>query len=249
MNLKIKIFAAVFALIMICSCSREGFEESLNRKDDPKDKEASSAKFSEEDVEEFVFDLSTREFEDELSLYYCDMPIAASSNAADAADKITAAMDKIIDEIAEQVIDGRDYESFSLYNSITRNDGKTFSVLFEAEVFPIDADSEEYAIGLVFNAQTGERMQLKELMKPETLVTLILDEQSSKIPGRKEELVARKRAYLSDCGEDKLTDRLVDGQKSDLPLDASYYFDSNELVCTFSAIADFGGPVEVSVPM
>jgi len=247
MKLRTTIFAAVFALIMLCSCSREGFEESLNRKDDPKDNAASSAQFNEADAEEFIFDLSTKDIQDGNCLYYCDMPIAASPKAADAADKIAAAMEKVISEIADETADGRGFEEFTLYNAVTRNDGKTFSVVFEAELYPVDGDSEEYVIGFIFNAQTGERMQLKELIKPEALVTLILDEQSSKVSGRKEELVARKRAYLSDCGEKQLTGRLTDSYKKDIPIDASYYFDGDDLVSAFSAVKEFGEAVEVSI--
>lgn len=249
MHLKSKIFAVIFAVMMICSCSREGFEESLNRKDNPKGEKGSASASQDVDPEEFIFDTNLEEYEEENCLYSYNTIAAASENAEDAAQKISDALDELVTTLADEVADGREYEMFTLYDAVTCNDGKIFSVMYEAELTPIDGDDEEYIIGLVFNAQTGERMQLKELMKPETLVTLILDEQSSKISGRKEEVVAKKRDILRECGEDSLVDRLLRSEKTDYPLDASFYVDGDKLVAAFLALEELGEAIEVSVNM
>ena len=247
MRLQFKIFAAFLAVIMICSCSREGFEESLNRKDNPRGEKGSASVSQNADPEDFIFDTNIKEFEESNCLYSYNTISAANEAAEDAVQKISDTLDELVTTLADEIADGREYEMFSLYDAVTCNDGKIFSVMYEAEFIPIDGDGEEYVIGLVFNAQTGERMQLKELMKPETLVTLILDEQSSKIPGRKEEVVAKKRDILRECGEDSLVDRLKRSQESDYPLDASFYVEGDKIVACFSALEELGEPIEVSV--
>jgi len=248
-HLKSKIFAAIFAVILLCSCSREGFEASLNRKDSPKGEKGPASVSHDADPEDFIFDTSIEEYEDGDCLYSYNTIAAASEAAEDAAQKISDTLDELITTLADEIADGREYEMFSLYDAVTCNDGKIFSVMYEAELAPVDGDDEEYIIGLVFNAQTGERMALKELMKPETLVTLILDEQSSKISGRKEEVVAKKRGILRECGEDALVDRLLRSEKTDYPLDASFYLDGDKLVAAFLALEELGEAIEVSVNM
>lgn len=248
-HLKSKIFAAIFAVMLICSCSREGFEESLNRRDDPKGEKGSASASQVADPEEFIFDTNLEEYEEGNCLYSYNIIEAASESAEDAAQDISDVLNELVTTLADEIADGRELEMFTLYDAVTCNDGNIFSVIYEVEFTPVEGDDEEYIIGLVFNAQTGERMQLEELIKPETLVTLILDEQSSKIPGRKEEVVAKKRDILRECGEDSLVARLLRSQDTDYPLDASFYVEGDKLVAAFSALEELGEAIEVSVNM
>jgi len=246
-----KMLLIIAAAAMICGCSREGFEESLNREkaDAPADPGEAIVEQPDYSAEDFVFTLATDEYEKEKGIYYYALPEAPSDDAAEAAGIISAELEGIISSLEEEIAAGRDYDSFSVYDAITQNNGKIFSVFYEIEITLSDETEEEYAIGLVYDSVTGKRLQLEDLKDPETVVTLILDEQISTIPGRDEELKAQKRQYLSEQGESDLLERLTtDGGLEEL-LDASYYVDGDDLAVLISADQALGGYVEVTVDM
>ncbi len=244
------ILFAVIAALTMTACSREGFEESLNR-----DKTASSggsqaqAQQTQLRDEDFIFDLSTDEYEQDGCFYYYALPKAAGKAAEGSASVISDELEDIIKAMPEQVAAGREYESISIYDAITQNNGKIFSVMYEIELSLKDETEESYALGLVFDPVTGERIYLDELKNADTLITLILDEQISKIPGKKEDVKAKKREYLREQGESKLKKRLEKTGSVEELLDASYYVDGDELVALFAADQELGGVIEVSVDM
>lgn len=246
----ILITAAVIMALILSACSREGFKESLER-----GKENNGASSSEQQTEpelsdeDFIFILDSDEYEEDKCLYYYALPKADSHAAENAANMISEELEQLIKSLAAQVADGREYQNISIYDAITQNNGKIFSVMYEIEMTLNDETEEKYEVGLVFDPTTGERIELDELKDSSTFVTLILDEQLSKIPGKKEDVKAKKRDYLREQGDEKLEKRLEAVESIEELLDASYYVDGDELVAVFAADQEIGGVIEVSVAM
>ena len=250
MKAKIKIAAAILAVLLISSCSREGFKESLGQKNENNgEKPASSAASVEQSAEDFIFDLDSKEYSEDKVNYYYALPVAANDMAEKAVEKISDQLKSIISSIPAEVAAGREYNDVSIYDAVTQNDGKIFSVIYEVELSLNDDELENYAVGLVFDATTGEKKQLKDLMDENTFITLVLDEQTSKLSGRKEEVVAKKRAVLNEEGEKALLKRITAKGGLDVLLNASYYVDGSDLVAIFAADQELGGVIEVSVSM
>jgi len=242
------ITAAVAMALILSACSREGFKESLERGKSPSNDgsqmQQPEPQFEDED---FIFNLSSDEYEQDNCIYYYALPKPTCEQAETAANKIAKELKEIIDSLPEQVAAGREFEMIAVYDAITQNNGKIFSVMYEIEVSLSDETEEIYALGLVFDPTTGERIELDELKDIDTFVTLILDEQLSKMPGKKEDVKAQKREYLSEQGDKKLKNRLTETEGLEELLDASYYVDGDELVALFAADQQLGGVIEVSV--
>ena len=243
------ITAAAIMALMMSACSREGFKESLERNKDSSSGGTQTQQQSkpQADPEEFIFDLDTDEYEKEGCFYYYALPRPASEAAESSADIIADELSEIVESLPEQIAAGREFESISIYDAITQNNGKLFSVMYEIEISLKDETEESYALGLVFDPTTGERIELDELKDADTFVTLILDEQLSKIPGKKEDVKAKKREYLSEQGDKKLKERLLETDGLEQLLDASYYVDGDELVALIAADQQLGEVIEVSV--
>ena len=241
------ITAAVMMALIMSACSREGFKESLERGKGGGSGDSQVQQQPELDDEDFIFTLDTDEYEEENCLYYYALPKAAVEQASAAADTISEELEELIGSLPEQVAAEREFESISIYDAITQNNGKIFSVMYEIEITLKDETEESYAVGLVFDPKTGERIYLDELKDTDTFVTLILDEQLSKMPGKKEDVKAKKREYLNEQGDEKLKKRLNKTDTVAELLDASYFVDGNELVALIAADQELGGVIEVSV--
>lgn len=247
MKIEFKLTAAVLAVLMMASCSREGFKDSLNRT-------SSSGSISSAPQEEalesdkYIFELDVDEFTEGAAYYYYALPRGLTEEAKEPAETIGSDIQSVITSLAAEIPNGKATHSLSVYDAITKNDGEVFSTDYEITyVAEEGGEKERYGFGIVFDSATGKRLKLSKFIDAEVLITLILDEQSSKIGGKKEELIAKKRQYLNEQGADKLKERLEKQGGLDVLLDASFYIDGSRLVAVFAAPQDIGGIVEVSI--
>lgn len=247
--------ALLLSVSLLAACSREGFEQSLGRRDGDNSSSSQSSSSSSTDStanDAFIFDLDIIEKnEGNLYLYYT-MPEATESDAEVPAKKISETVESAILTLQDEFAIGED-GSLEVYDGIGRNDGTYFSLFYEIS-YSADSESEpqKRMFGMVFDAHTGDILGVESFVDADILTTLLLDEQSSKIKGKDEELQKLKREYLEGEGKNSLKKRLCypDGEVSmDRLLDASFYLDGSKLAAIFASSDDIGGFVEISVAL
>lgn len=252
MRLHKNILVYLLAAAMLFGCSREGFKDSLSA---ASSQAGSSTESSESQTSNaaYEFDFDTIEStEEEINLYYV-LPRAKDTQAEDAAANISEKIESAISGFKKKVIDGKTVYRVNIFDGITKNDGTYYSAIYEAELrTEKDAPKEKYCFGLAFDSRTGELMGINAVMKPDELVALILDEQTSKISEKDEALAAKKRAFLNEQGAENLKQKLFyeDGVVSvDRLMQGSFYLDGAKLVAVFAAPQDIGGVIKVSIPL
>lgn len=246
-----KLLAVIMAFSLFTGCSREGFEASLHREPlSSSNQEQSSSQSERENDSDYIFELDADELAEGSSYYYYARPRAVTEKAEEAAEKIAAKIDSTVFSLPDEVAAERDIYNFTLADAVTINNGEFFSVLYEISYrSEKESEKENYALGMVFDSVTGARKKLEDFIDLDVAVTLITDSQGSIISGRDEELVSKKRNYLSEQGSKKLKKRLSAEGGLDVLLNASFYIEGNELVCVFAAPQEIGGVVEVSVKL
>lgn len=254
MRLVKKSIVLILVAVMMISCSRAGFKDSLNRS-------SSSLEIDSSDTNEQsssaaaspVFDINVGEMnEDGVYLYYA-LPQAADSYAEAAAEKISEKIHTALFALKDQIARGKTLHSLMVYDALTRNDGVYYSAKYDISYLQTKETAKEiYCFGMVFDSVSGELIDLNSLIDINTLTALLLDEQSSKILTKDEQLHAKQRAYLSEQGAEVLKKRLSypNGVVSlERLLDASFYLDGSKIVAVFSAPQDIGGAIKVSITL
>ncbi|MBP1557922.1 MAG: hypothetical protein J6A76_08425 [Oscillospiraceae bacterium] len=254
MNRVKKLIAVILALMFaFCGCSREGFEDSLKKDKDssaPQQQTSSQPQQEKHDSEDYIFDLDAGEMAEGNAFYYYALPRGENEEAEEAAAKISERIHSVVFSLINEIPNGRPVNNLTVADAITQNNGEIFSACYDISYrSEKGAEKEKYCFGFVFDSVTGKQKKLEDFIELDVITTLITDSQGSEISGKDEELVAKKRAYLSDQGAKKLKKRLTAEGGMDVLLDASFYIDGNEIVCVFAAPQDIGGVVEVSVKL
>ena len=254
MNRVKKSFTLIMALIFVfCGCSREGFKDSLNKdKESSKTQQQASSQPQQEkhDSEDYIFDLDAGEMAEGNAYYYYALPRGENEEAEEAASKISERIHSVVFSLINEIPNGRPVDNLTVVDAITQNNGEIFSACYDISYrSEKGAEKENYCFGFVFDSVTGKQKKLEDFIELDVITTLITDSQGSEISGKDDELVAKKRAYLSDQGTKKLKKRLTAEGGMDVLLDASFYIDGNDIVCVFAAPQDIGGVVKVSVKL
>lgn len=246
-----RIAAAILALAFLAACSREGFEASLNKNSSSQaEVDSSQAQSEPEDNEDYVFQLEAGELAEDNAYYYYALPRGQSEKAEQAADTISERIHSVVFSLVDEIPNGKPVDNLTVADAVTKNDGEIFSTCYDVSYrSEKGGEKEKYCFGFVFDSVTGRQMKLEELKSPDVVATLITDGQVSEISGKDDDLNAKKRAYLSEQGAEKLKERLTAEGGMDVLLDASFYVDGSKLVCVFAAPQDIGGVIEVSVKL
>lgn len=246
--------ALLLAISMLMGCSREGFEQSLSRGSEVSSSSQDASRSEAENAanDAFVFDMDILEKNDGGVYLYYTTPKALKSEAEAPAREIENTISSAISTLQSEFEIGEG-GSLQIYDGIGRNDGNYFSVFYEIS-YEANGESEKQnrMFGMVFDSHTGDILGVESFVDADILTTLLLDEQSSKISGRNEELQKLKREYLDGEGKSSLKSRLCypDGEVSmDRLLDASFYLNGAKLTAIFTAKDDIGGFVEISVAL
>lgn len=254
MRLSNKGIALFLAAILMSGCSRVGFKDSINRASSSQGSSMPAQNTSDSQSDEaLVFDMDVGELdEDNVYLYYA-LPRAVDPSAEDAAEHISEKIHAALFSLRDEIADGKDVYKLTAYDALTRNDGVYYSTMYDIKYQQTkDADKEVYSFGLAFDSATGELVGLDAIMDVDALGALLIDEQSSKILQKDEELAVKQRTYLNEQGRDALKERLSypDGVVSlERLLDASFYLDGSKVVAIFAAPQDIGGVVKVSISL
>lgn len=242
----------ILAAMLMLGCSRAGFKDSLNRSSSSP---ASSAgnNTSSDPSDMLVFDMDVGEMdEDGVYLYYA-LPRAMDPLAEAPAEHISEKIHTALFALRDKIVADKAVHSLTVYDSLTRNDGVYYSTVYDIKYLQTkDAAKALYCFGLVFESATGGLVGVDSIIDSDTLIALLLDEQSSKILEKDEVLAAKQRAYLNSQGVDMLKKRLSfpDGVVSlEQLLDASFYLDGGKLVAVFAAPQDIGGVIRVSISL
>lgn len=253
MRLSKKGVALILVAVLMSGCSRAGFKDSLNRDSSSQGSSTPQNISNSQSAEALVFDMDVGELnEDNVYLYYA-LPRAVEPSAEDAAEHISEKIHAALFSLRDEIADGKDVYKLTAYDALTRNDGVYYSTSYDIKYQETkDVEKEIYSFGLAFDSAMGELVGLDAIMDVDSLVALLLDEQSSKILEKDEAIAIKQRAYLNEQGGDALKERLSypDGVVSlDRLLDASFYFDGSKLVVIFAAPQDIGGVVKVSISL
>ena len=253
MRLNKFIVVLLLMVALITACSREGFEESLNRKASSNSSSQNVPAENVPDNSAFVFDFDIGEVTEEGVYLYYALARAQSDEAEAAAASISEKIHSAMFNFKDKLTQGKTVYKLNVFDAITRNDGSYFSTMYQADFRSAkDAPKEYYGFGLVFDAQTGEMTGIDAILDAKALAALLLDEQTAKINEKDDTLLKKKRDYLNEQGAKKLAQRLTypDGIVTiERLMDASFYLDGTRLTAVFSAPQDIGGIIEVSVTL
>lgn len=243
----------ILTAMLMLGCSRAGFKDSLNRDSSSQASSTGSNASDNSATDILVFDMDVGEMaEDGVYLDYA-LPRATDPLAEEPAEQISEKIHTALFALRDKIAAGKAVHNLTVYDALTRNDGIYYSTMYDIKYLQSkDAAKELYCFGLVFESATGGLVGVDSIMDSSTLVALLLDEQSSKILEKDEELAAKQRAYLNSQGIDMLKKRLSysDGVVSlERLLDASFYLDGGKLVAVFAAPQDIGGVVKVSISL
>ena len=242
----------------LAGCAREGFEASLNKRgsNDPVKIEAEKD-MNEEDssqsvpsaFENMYVDFRTEE-RNENNLYIAySLPVKDGVHD-EVCDMITGKIESTLEEITGQFDISKETSYLNIYDSVGAITADIISLFYEGEYYaPGLSAPTKFAFGLNFNAHTGGQYTVSEVMKPHTMATLIMDEQSSRILGKEEE-VKKIRNELNTMGMSALADRIVaaDSQQGIDNLFAfSFYLEKGNLVAIIPMSDDTAAPAYIEL--
>ncbi|MFV0497278.1 MAG: hypothetical protein ACK5L0_03780 [Candidatus Fimivivens sp.] len=251
MRLSKKGMALMLASMLMLGCSREMFNDSLERDVSSQASGSTENISSSQTSDALVFDMDVKEISEDGVLLYYALPRALDPAAEQAAEQISEKIETAISSLRGEIAGDKGVHQLKVYDALTKNDGVYYSTTYDIEYSQAeDATKEQYKFGLTFDSVTGNLVGINSIIDVDALVVLLLDEQSSKIIEKDESLVSKQRAYLNQQGLETLKGRLTypDGVVSlQRLLDASFYLDGSKLIVTFAAPQDIGGIVQISV--
>ncbi len=252
------ILAFFIALCSLSSCKREDFKASLGQREnmDPvrieaekSSKEESSSEENSLAGESLTMSFAPKE-RNENNLYVAyslpEKDGVHDEQAAVIAEKIESTLNEVVG-----VFDlSKEGSSLNIIDSVGAITDEVISLFYEGEYTNAQMKvPTKFAFGLNFSARTGGQYSVSQIMKPHTMATLIMDEQSSTILG-KEEAVKEKREELNAQGMSALADRIVaaDSQMGvDNLFTFSFYLEKGNLVAIIPSSKDSGDPIYIQI--
>ena len=227
-----KWLAVLFSVLFILGCSREGFADSLNR---------SSSLLPESSSDEIPvrlavpFSLKTGEIIEE-NVYILFAQPSDGEDMSEVAAGVSVRMHELLGQIPSFFDLEAEGASLEVYDGVTRNDGEYFSVVYEGSYSSAQVPyPTKLVFGLTFNAQTGEQLTIDQLIEPQALAALMLDEQSSTIKSGNAEQKLAQQEYLEGVGLEGLAMR-IEASKSQSNVDQlltfSFYLEEGRMVTT-----------------
>ena len=252
------ILAFLIASVSLTSCKREGFKESLGQRENlnPVKIEAEKDNQQEEKSEStpsigenLTIDFETTE-RNGNNLYIAYSLPKKDGVHDEAVSIISEKIESTLDEVAGVFDLSKEGSFLSIVDSVGAITEDVISLFYEGEYTnPAVGKPTKFAFGLNFNARTGGQYTISQIMKPHTMATLIMDEQSSTILG-KEEDVKKKREELASQGMSALADRIVaaDSQMGvDNLFTFSFYLEKGNLVAILPSEGDSGDPTYIQI--
>ena len=245
----IAVFLAAALLLLGAGCSREGFGDAKSNKNSSSS-DASSQSSGEEEGSE-VFELETGELT-EAGVYMAYALPRGRGEKSEVASVISLSIHSILMALPQQFDLSEDGASLEVYDSVTRNDGKLYSVMYDGAYLPRKgAQKEEFCFGLAFDAVSGNRLVISDVTDLKTLSILALDAQSSTIKQRDEQVVAQQREILEQMGSDELYDILLESEQENIMalMDVSFYLDGADIVAVISRADQPKGAIRVAIKL
>ena len=250
--------AVLLSLGSFAGCARDGFEASLNRRENDDPVHIEAEKNMEEEIEaesvpsafENMYVKFNTEERSENNLYIAYSLPEKDGIHDEVCDIITEKIESTLAEITGQFDISKDKSYLNIYDSVGAITEDIISLFYEGEYYaPGLSAPTKFAFGLNFNARTGGQYTISQIMKPHTMATLIMDEQSSKILGKEEE-VKKKRNELNSMGMSALADRIV-AADSQMGIDNlfafSFYLEKGNLVAIVPMADDTAEPAYIEL--
>ena len=244
------VFLALSVIFLYTGCSREGFSDAVNNKND-KPSTSSSSSDAADNVNGKEFDMQTGELV-EKGVYMAYALPRGEGGQSEAASNISQAIHSILMALPQQFDLSEEGASLEVYDSVTKNDGRYYSIMYDGTYLSEKgASKEEFCFGLAFDSVTGDRIVVSDVIDPRTFSVLALDAQSSAIKSRDEQVVAQQRQILEEMGSDEFYDIITTGEQESMMalIEASFYLDGDEVIAVISKPDQPMGAVRVAVKL